>query len=111
MKLECVIDTKGYASDILSSWEVLPSKTGLGRRINRQRTGPDLIFNFLNLSEGWRKRDLFLVVVAAINATHGAMRKDDIIGSFSIDDGDGSENVTFKMNRVISDSVAFIPVR
>ena len=25
-----------------------------------------------------------------------------IIGSFSIDDGDGSENVAFEMNRVIS---------
>ena len=34
-----------------------------------------------------------------------------IIGSFSIDDGDGSENVAFEMNRVISDSVAFIPIR
>ena len=46
VNLEFLIDTKSYADDILSSLEVLPSKTGLRRRKNRQRTGPDLIFNF-----------------------------------------------------------------
>ena len=33
------------------------------------------------------------------------------IGSFSIDDGDGSENATFKMDYRISNFVAFIPIR
>ena len=33
------------------------------------------------------------------------------IGSFSIDDGDGSENATFKMDHRISNFVAFIPIR
>ena len=32
------------------------------------------------------------------------------IGSFSIDDGNGSENVTFKMNSRFSIFVAFIPI-
>ena len=33
------------------------------------------------------------------------------IGSFSIDDGDGIENATFKMDYRISNFVAFIPIR
>ena len=32
-------------------------------------------------------------------------------GGFSIDDGDGDENVTFKMNSRFSSFVAFIPIR
>ena len=34
-----------------------------------------------------------------------------IIGSFSIDDGDGSENATFKGISVFSNFVAFTPIR
>ena len=34
-----------------------------------------------------------------------------IIGSLSIDDGNGSENVTSKMNSRFSKTVAFIPIR
>ena len=33
------------------------------------------------------------------------------LGSFSIDDGDGSENVTLNMNQRFFNFVAFIPVR
>ena len=33
-----------------------------------------------------------------------------MIGSFSIDDGDGSENVTFRMNSRFLNFVAFIPI-
>ena len=42
---------------------------------------------------------------------HTARWEKMIIGSFSIDDGDGSKNVAFEKNCVISDSVAFIPIR
>ena len=33
-----------------------------------------------------------------------------MIGSFSIDDGDGSENVTFRMNSRLLNFAAFIPI-
>ena len=36
---------------------------------------------------------------------------DSLLGSFSIDYGVGSENVTFKIISVYSNFVAFIPIR
>ena len=39
-----------------------------------------------------------------------ACERKHILGSFSIDDGNGSENVTFKINSYFSNTIAFIPI-
>ena len=46
----------------------------------------------------------------AIRFSLGLLHEEYVLGSFSIDDGNGSENVAFKMNSRFSKTVAFIPI-
>ena len=54
----------------------------------------------------WRKSD----VLKFLNLWIFLLMKVMMTGSFSIDDGDGSENVTFRMNSRFVNFVAFIPI-